>query len=406
MKHGFLNVLFLLALCSPITHSFYLKSYELTRTAIPRELQAFTDSKQFILTVTAQVGKSQTAAKMLIQPFTNYTFVGSCNDLVNYNCNPNDDCKWGSNDKKLELPLYTIDGKHATVPLTVGNGYGNNSFPILFANSCTDLRLPSSIKPHGAIGFGLVNGKNTAFTKNIFSFYFGSDGVSGELIFGDDYFKRKDLITTITSLEDDWSFDVNGITYGTTNINFIGEAYFDPSRTMTAIPSYAFTNIISAMNQAGVTCDSSNIQCTFSGDISSLPSITFNIKNGATLTMTPSEYLIPQGSNYTLHIIGTSIDPTKSTYLTVKETASDDIILGVDMMAKYYLVYEFDKPGQTITVYQANHSFFNSIWNVGIVAGAAVIVLLIITVVVICKCKKAPSKNDASFEVPMVSIIK
>lgn len=191
------------------------------------------------------------------------------------------------------------------------------AFPVLSVN-----KVPTAFQ--NLVEQGLVE-------KGQFAFYLGNSRTDlGELTLGGyntNHFTG-DLTWVPLKAATYWEINLSGLTVGTTSyVNSDTNAIVDSGTSILTGPSDVVASIAKQLGGREIIEGEYLVSC----DYDSLPNMDFNI-NGNTYTLTPQDYLIPDGDLCLLGIMGLDIPaPTGPLW-----------ILGDVFMRKYYTVFDYD----------------------------------------------------------------
>jgi len=235
---------------------------------------------------------------------------------------------------------------------------------------------------YGFIGLGLGGDASKNFkTKDgsIFSIQIDNSTGMGDLIFGDDTSRyNSSRVPASLPCDENWSLETESIKLGNTTKNFASKLVFDLQKDGIRLPHrYLSTEAFwweSFRNQFNLT----KIQISYdsiylyNGKLSALPFLTFNLSNGASLSVPPVAYTKPYNeTTYQILIDSLSYDE-KSNYT----------VLGWRILAQHYTIFKQNSTGNTITMYplythvieeDSSHNEFTMLYIVFMVTLAAAI---------------------------------
>jgi len=169
--------------------------------------------------------------------------------------------------------------------------------------------------------------------KNEFSFYLqSSENQDGELLFGgvDSNYYTGDIFYVPLTSKTYWEISLSGLTIGTSNKNYVtddtNKAIVDSGTSLLTGPSDAVKQIADALGAREI---STGVYIITNKNSPKLQNLNFNI-NGKVFTLTPDDYLIPDGNIYLLGIEG----------LDIPRPNGPLWILGDIFIRKYYSVFD------------------------------------------------------------------
>lgn len=171
-----------------------------------------------------------------------------------------------------------------------------------------------------------------------------------ELIFGfnSSYASNLQPVAALNS-DPDWKLSVSSLSFGpsfVSNYLTITPLIFDVQYHRIALPAAqynAIMNYLQTFEYQGMTCDSTQQDCFFLGNLSVLPDLTFTLADGSTFSLPPSSYMIQyDDSNYY-----TMFDSFDTQFAQENYT-----IIGTNVMSHYYTVFSNPSPSNyTISLY-------------------------------------------------------
>jgi len=130
-------------------------------------------------------------------------------------------------------------------------------------------------------------------------------------------------------------------------------AIFDINSDAIGLPAQLFTTFVGALNSNfGVSCAAGAVNqpvCTYSGEISSLPTVNLEISSGAPIVITPAMYTVRAGNGgFTLNV--RALAPSYTGVNFINSDWANTIVLGNTILGHYYTY--FNLQDSSVNLYQ------------------------------------------------------
>jgi len=300
---------------------------------------------------------------------------GECQDFVPFDCQTFDCLEYKNNKTSTSYPYFDAYGYFAKTYLYLDFANWNLETKTIMATSCVDSKWPSYCGgTYGMLGMGVAvsSWANFRGLQPLFSISIDLDQQDGEISFSLDSTKFKEDIPPVTLFTDDnWHIsNIQSIQIGEAQIptsNF--SLLFDINIDAIGFPLSIYETLLKSFtgpDQKPLECNQTYYKpaCSYSGNITDLPTIYIHIGNQEIIQIPPEIY-VKEGFRNTQSADGSivlnikAVDPSLSDpFNYVRKDFADYIFLDVNFFHHYYVIFNgsnYTQNNNTILLYQASH---------------------------------------------------
>jgi Eukaryotic aspartyl protease len=344
-----------------------------------------------------------------ISLFNSHVFLSNCYPIYKYfNCTASQDTciPFVKMRDHADFPYYIIEGYRLLVNMTLGNFGRGQQVKALYGDICTN-NCYDNDQIVGSVGLSLNDSNIRYFDTeyNKFSVWLERDGSDGELIFGEDSsHESEETFIMINNLTKNWEIPLLMISLLDNVYSFTGQAILDVNSNFIGIPENVHWQIKKDLKyKFNFVCIREMMipNCTFFGDINTLPPLIFTHAGGNTLISLPSSvYTRKLGDQlYSLLLVSLNENSVQTHQYPVTPAYNNYVVFGAPFLQYYYTIFNYnntDDPQIKLFVPKQSGFYGLSAWAViGIILGVLLLIGIIVGSVMAFKKNREKKRQDS-----------